>query len=62
MELKDLGHMFVTEAIFNNGGRGDIADLTSGEIYEILVSENEENFEEKIKKYPDEFKMIKVKI
>ena len=61
IELKELKHEFICEAIFTNGSRADVVDLTSGIIYEILVSEDEEKFYEKIKKYPKEFRVIKVK-
>ena len=60
IELKELEHEFITEAIFNNGGRADVIDLTSGIIYEILCSEDEIKFEEKIKKYPEEFEVVKI--
>lgn len=60
MELKDWKHEFITEAIFKNGTRCDILDLTEGTIYEILCSETEERFEEKIQKYPKEFKIVKI--
>lgn len=61
MELKEWQHEFLTEAIFKNGTRCDILDLTDGTIYEILCSETEERFQEKIKKYPQELKIVKVK-
>lgn len=59
--LKEIDHMFITEAIFLNGSRADVIDLTDGVVYEILVSEKEESFKEKIKKYPKEFEIVKVK-
>ena len=62
ISLKNSNHDFITEAIFNNNSRADVVDLTDGVIYEILCSETEENFEEKIKKYPINFKVIKVKV
>ena len=62
IELKDLNHEFITEAIFINNSRADVVDLTTGEIYEILCSETEENFEEKIKNYPKEFRVIKIRV
>lgn len=60
MELKECGHEFITEAIFKNGARCDILDLTEGTIYEILNTETEEEFKEKIKNYPQELKIIKI--
>ncbi len=50
MEIKEWGHEFITEAIFKNGTRADILDLTEGTIYEILCSETEEEFKEKIQR------------
>ncbi|MDP2907298.1 MAG: hypothetical protein Q8O03_05135 [Nanoarchaeota archaeon] len=60
MELKEWGHEFITEAIFNDGARCDVLDLTEGTIYEILCSETEEMCEEKIQNYPEEFEVIKI--
>ena len=59
--LKEINHVFVSEAIFLNNSRADIIDLTDGVIYEVLVSEKEDSFKEKIKKYPEEFEVVKVK-
>ncbi len=58
--LKEINHDFITEAIFLNGARADIVDLADSIIYEILISEKEENFEEKIKNYPEIFTIIKI--
>jgi len=60
IELKNMNHKFLTEAIFNNGFRCDILDLTDGIIYEILNSESDEEFKEKIKNYPN-LKIIKIR-
>ena len=60
--LKENEHDFITEAIFLNGSRADIVDLTSGKIYEILYSEKEEDCNIKIEKYPCEFEVVKVKV
>jgi len=62
IELKNSNHIFITEAIFINNSRADVIDLTEGIIYEILCSETEEKFEEKIKNYPINFRVIKVKV
>lgn len=43
---------YVTEARFLLGGRADVYDLTGKVVYEVLHSEKEENFEDKIRKYP----------
>lgn len=61
MELKEWGHEFLTEAIFKDGARCDVLDLTEGTIYEILCSETEERFEEKIKNYSEELTIIKIR-
>lgn len=58
--LKEINHVFITEAIFLNGARADVVDLTNSVIYEILVSEKEENFNEKIKNYPNIFTIVKI--
>ena len=60
--LKEINHVFVTEAIFVNGSRADIVDLSDGVIYEVLVSEKEEDCNMKVGKYPKEFGVIKVKV
>jgi len=61
MELKEWGHGFITEATFKNGTRCDVFDITEGVIYEILCTETDEKYEEKIKKYPKEVRVMKVK-
>lgn len=61
MDLKEWEHEFITEAIFNNGTRADILDLTEGTIYEVLNTEDENEFGNKVSKYPQELKIIKVK-
>lgn len=61
MELKNKKHEFITEAIFENGSRCDVLDLTDGVIYEVLNSETDEEFEKKIKKYPMELEIVKVR-
>ena len=53
---------FMTECEFVTGGRADLVNCYTKEIYEIVVSESDESIENKIKKYPDIFKIIKVKI
>ena len=61
IELKEWGHEFITEAIFKEGARCDVLDLTEGTIYEILCTETEEKFEQKIQNYPKEFDVIKIR-
>ena len=58
--LKRRNHIFITEAIFLDGSRADIVDLTSSVIYEVLVSEKEESLEEKKKRYPKVFGIVKI--
>ena len=53
---------FMTEAIFNNGSRADLINCMTHECYEIMVTETEESIEAKAKRYPDLFKIIKVRI
>ena len=60
--LKEINHVFICEAIFLNGARADIVDLTSGTIYEVLCSEKEEDCDKKVKKYPEEFRVVKVRV
>lgn len=60
MDLKEWGHEFITEAIFQNGARADVFDLTEGVVYEILCSETEAELEAKIKKYPRELNIMRV--
>ena len=60
-ELKEMNHKFLTEAIFKNGSRCDVFDITEGVIYEILCSETDRQFREKIKKYPKVLRIVKVK-
>lgn len=62
MDLKENEHEFLSEAIFKTGKRCDVLDLSDGTIYEILHTETDAMFEEnKVEKYPDEFRLIKVK-
>ena len=60
LEYLKLGVPFMTEAIFHNGQRCDIINLSTQEIHEIMVSESESRFAAKI--YPELFKITKVRI
>lgn len=62
IDLMNKNHKFITEAIFDNGSRCDVFDITSGTVYEILNSETDEEFEEKIKKYPQELEVVKIRV
>ena len=53
---------FVTEAIFANGTRADILLPSTFEVVELLHSETEERFKEKIKNYPSAFNIRRVKV
>ena len=52
---------FMTEAEFIRGGRADLINLYTHEIYEVAVSESDESIEAKAKRYPDIFKIVKVR-
>lgn len=60
-ELSKRGHSFITEAVFNNGKRADILDLTEGIVYEILHTEKLQEAKKKVEEYPDclEIRFIK---
>ena len=53
---------FITEAIFTNGSRCDILCPSTKDIIEILHTETDEMFKEKIKKYPAYFNVLKVRV
>ncbi|MBI1972957.1 hypothetical protein HYS50_03055 [Candidatus Woesearchaeota archaeon] len=59
--LLEMKHDFLTEAIFLNGSRCDVLDITEGVVYEILHSETEEQLLEKIRKYPPGVGIMKVR-
>jgi len=58
--LLKWGHDFVTEAIFNNGKRADVIDITEGIVYEVIKSETEEKLADKTENYPAIFEIRKV--
>ena len=53
---------FMTEPIFKNGSRADILLPATHEIIELLHSETDQMFNEKIKKYPQIFQIQKVRV
>ena len=53
---------FMTEAIFHNGYRADLINCYTHEVMEIMVTETDESIENKISKYPDLFKIVKVRV
>lgn len=62
IELMNKEHKFITEGVFLNGSKCDILDLTDGIVYEVLNSEDERRFEDKIKKYPERLEIIQIKV
>jgi hypothetical protein len=50
--LSKEGKQFVTESVFENGKRADVFVLDDCEAIEVLESETEEMFKEKVKDYP----------
>jgi len=62
-KLKKQGYVVFTECRFTDGGRADIVAFSkSGEGYiiEILNSESNERYNQKLNKYPIEFDMVSV--
>ena len=60
MELRKRNIDVMTEVIFQSGGRADV--LTSeGIVYEILHTESEEKFKEKLNKYPQQLELRIIK-
>jgi len=61
-KLKKLGFEVWSECKFVGGGRGDLVVIRGGigYIIEILVSETIKRFNLKKKKYPKEFRLIKI--
>ncbi len=55
------GRDYITEAIFKTGGRADVFCIDTCTVYEILHTESEKTFKEKIKKYPEEVEVIAIK-
>jgi len=53
---------YVTEAIFETGGRADIFLLDDLTVVEILVTESLAEFQEKIKSYPKGLKAIAIQV
>ena len=51
--LKNRKYEFMTEVRFVEGGRADIIDLDNQIIYEVLVTEKEENIDIKREMYPN---------
>ena len=63
LEMLKIGCPFFTEVAFTEGrGVCDILYPSLHEIDEILVSESDERFEEKVNKYPSCFKINKIRV
>jgi len=60
--LKAIGKNFITEAIFEKGGRADILILDDLTVCEITFSEKKESIEAKKKLYPTGLKMIVIEV
>jgi len=57
--LKDWGHEFYTEAIFDSSGlRADVIDADEGIIYEVVNTEGSESLAKKQMFYPLEIRII----
>ena len=59
--LLSLKHNFITEAIFEKGGRADVLDLTEGIIYEVVHSESMQSIKDKMEVYPKMFQVVVVR-
>ena len=58
-KLKEWGHEFYTEAIFDsNGLRADVIDADEGIIYEVVNTEAKSSIEKKRKLYPLEIRVV----
>ncbi|MBU2633626.1 MAG: hypothetical protein KJ674_00105, partial [Nanoarchaeota archaeon] len=58
IDLMKENHKFITEAIFVDGGRADVFDITEGVVYEVVNSESDREFIEKVKRYPDDVEVV----
>ena len=57
--LKDWGHEFYTEAIFDSTGlRADVIDADEGIIYEVVNTEGSESLAKKQTLYPLEIRIV----
>ena len=58
-QLKEWGHEFYTEAIFEPSGlRADVIDADAGVIYEVVNTESVESLSKKQKMYPLEIRIV----
>lgn len=56
--LQTFKKWYITEARFKTGGRADILNLDDLTVYEVLMTETEAQFKEKLKYYPKGLKII----
>ena len=58
-KLKEWGHEFYTEAIFDDSGlRADVIDADEGIIYEVVNTESNESLVRKVHHYPLEIRVV----
>ena len=58
-KLKEWGHEFYTEAIFEPSGlRADVIDADEGIIYEVVNTEHRESLVKKQSRYPLEIRVV----
>ena len=60
-KLENEGKQYITEAIFETGGRADVLVLDNFTVIEILHTEKPEEFEKKKNYYPNGLKLIAIK-
>ena len=59
MKLKEWGHEFYTEAIFEPSGlRADVIDADTGVVYEVYQTEGMDSLKKKAEHYPLEVRFI----
>ena len=59
MKLKEWGHEFYTEAIFEPSGlRADVIDADTGVVYEVYQTEGMESLKKKAALYPLEVRFV----
>jgi len=61
LTLRNRGVPAMTEAIFENGKRADVVDMINHIVYEVLHTETDQEFQEKVKDYPSLFEVRKIR-
>jgi hypothetical protein len=59
IKIAKAGEEFVTEAVFKNGKRCDVANVTREIVREIVMSESEASLLKKAKEYPMPIETVK---